>query len=480
MRQTAPVPNADRLTAVDTTFLDLETPDAPLHVGWTMRFDGPAPSVAALRRHVDARLASVPRFRRRVVRPALALGDAYWADDPRFDIANHVHGLRIVAPGGAQELRELAGALLSVPLDHDRPLWRMYLVDGLATGGFALIGQVHHALVDGIAAIQVALLLFDADPRPPAAAANDWVPDLGSPGHTVAAASAAARLRSAVRGSGSVLRALGHSSPGSLWESRTTLQAMAGPAPQTAFDQTRGRGRAVGFAETSLPETQDAGRRHGATVNDVLLAATSIAVGRALRRRGDQPERIKVMVPVNVRGDDPSGELGNRISVVHVDLPVTESDPVRVLRLVRAQTRARKAGGATELVQALSEAAELLPGLGRRAILRAASRAAPFNMIVSNVPGPPVTLYVLGRPLAAIYPAIPILQGHGPTVGALSYRDRLHVGLYADAAVLPEVVDVARDLEGAFDALRLAPAPGPTPWRARARALRDQRAEASR
>jgi WS/DGAT/MGAT family acyltransferase len=235
----------------------------------------------------------------------------------------------------------------------------------------------------------------------------------------------------------------------------------------------------VGFADVSLPETQDAGRRHGATVNDVLLAATTIALGRALRRRGEQPDRVKVMVPVNVRGQGPSDELGNRISVLHVDLPVAESDPVRVLRLVRGQTRARKARG-TELVQALGEVAELLPGLGRRSVVRAASRAAPYNVIVSNVPGPPVTLYVLGRPLSAIYPAIPILQDHGPTVGALSYRDRLHVGLYADAAVLPEVVDVARDLEAAFDALRLAPAPGPTPWRVRARALRDQRAEASR
>jgi WS/DGAT/MGAT family acyltransferase len=283
-----------------------------------------------------------------------------------------------------------------------------------------------------------------------------------------------------MRGSGSVLRALGQTSPGSLWESRTTLQAMAGSAPQTALDHTQGRRRAVGFADASLSETRDAGRRHGATVNDVLLAATSIALGRALRRRGDQPERLKVMVPVNVRPEGAGSDLGNRLSVVHVDLPVAEADPVRVLRIVRLQTRARKASGGTELVQALGEAAELLPGLGRRAVVRAASRAAPFNVIVSNVPGPSVPLYVLGRRLTGIYPAVPILHDHGPTVGALSYRDRLHIGLYADAAVLPEVVDVARDLEAAFDALRLAPVPGPTPWRARARARRDQRAEANR
>jgi diacylglycerol O-acyltransferase / wax synthase len=476
------VPPPDRLSALDATFLDLETPEAPLHVGWTMRFDGPPPSLAALRRHVDARLALVPRFRRRVVRPAFGLGDAYWADDPAFDIANHVHGLRLADPGGPQELRELAGALLSVRLDHRRPLWRLCLIDGLASGGFALVGQAHHALVDGIAAIQVALLLFDSDPlgAQGASVPAAWTPKLEPPPHAVALASATARVRTAMRGSGSVLRALGQTSPGTLWESRGAWQAIAAAAPKTALDRTESRRRVVGFADVSLPDVRDAGRRHGATINDVVLAGTTIALGRALRRCGDRLERVKAMVPVNVRGDEPAAELGNRISAMHVDLPVAETDPLRVLRLVRSQTRARKSGGGTEIVQGLGEAADLLPGVGRRTIVRAASRAAPYNVIVSNVPGPPVQLYILGRPLTALYPAVPIEHDHGPTIGALSYRDRLHVGVYADAAVLPDVVDLARDLEAAFDVLRALPAPEPTPWRARARALRDQRAPASR
>jgi WS/DGAT/MGAT family acyltransferase len=277
-----------------------------------------------------------------------------------------------------------------------------------------------------------------------------------------------------------MLRVLGQTNPGTLWESRSAWQTITAAAPRTPFDRTQDRRRAVGFADVSLPDTRDAGRRHGATVNDVLLAGATIALGRALRRRGERLDRIKAMIPVSVRSARRPSELGNQLSLLHVDLPVAESDPVRVLRLVRAQTRARKADGGTEMMQALGEAAELLPGVGRRAIVRATSRLAPFNVIVSNVPGPPQTLYVLGRPLAAIYPAVPILQDRGPTIGALSYRDRLHVGVYADAAVLPEVVDVARDVEAAFDALRAAPAPGPTPWRARARARRDHGALARR
>lgn len=148
----------DRPSALDLAFLDLETPEAPLHVGWTLRFDGAAPPVAALRRHLDARLDAVPRFRRRLERPAL--GAPHWVDDAGFDVARHAFGVALAAPGGDEELRAVAGALLSRPLPADRPLWRMYLVDGLAGGGFALVGQAHHALVDGVAAVAVARLLF--------------------------------------------------------------------------------------------------------------------------------------------------------------------------------------------------------------------------------------------------------------------------------------------------------------------------------
>ncbi|MDQ3630551.1 MAG: wax ester/triacylglycerol synthase family O-acyltransferase, partial [Actinomycetota bacterium] len=150
----------DRLSALDASFLALDTPTAPLHVGWTMRFGGSTPSVAQLRRHLEARLHLVPRFRRRVVRPALGLGPACWEDAPGFTIDAHVHAVTAPPPGGAAELRDVAGALLSSPLAPDQPLWRLFLVDGLAENGFALVGQAHHALVDGIAAVQVALLLF--------------------------------------------------------------------------------------------------------------------------------------------------------------------------------------------------------------------------------------------------------------------------------------------------------------------------------
>ncbi|HWH92665.1 MAG TPA: wax ester/triacylglycerol synthase domain-containing protein, partial [Baekduia sp.] len=171
----------DRPTALDLAFFDLETPQAPIHVGWTLRFGGDAPSLAALRRHLDARLGAVPRFRRRLVAAGpLGLAGPSWVDDPGFDVARHAFGVSLPAPGGVEQLRQVAGTLLSQPLPADRPLWRIYLLDGLDRGGaFALVGQAHHALVDGIAAVEVALLLFGPPSAGGLAAGGGWAPAAG-------------------------------------------------------------------------------------------------------------------------------------------------------------------------------------------------------------------------------------------------------------------------------------------------------------
>ncbi|MGZ6694531.1 MAG: wax ester/triacylglycerol synthase family O-acyltransferase [Solirubrobacteraceae bacterium] len=468
------MPSWDRLSALDAAFLDLETAQAPLHVGWTIRLDGSPPSLAALRRHLDARLERVPRFRRRVVSPLL--GDRHWADDPAFDIANHVHSLR-VRPGagtGARELRELASMLLSRPVDHDRPLWRMYLVGGLPTG-WAVVGQAHHALVDGIAAVEVAMLLFDvAGHEPPAAPPARWSPAPAPGSPATAVAYAADRVRGTMRLARSAMGAL-PSAPRAVPDVGTALRQLATPAPATGLDRSATCERAVAFGEVALDAVREVGARHGATVNDVLLAAATIALGRALRRRGDTPDEVKVLVPVSVRDEDDAGALGNAISFLTVELPVAETNPVTVLRRVHTRMRARKAGGAAAPLHALAQVGDLMPGAARRVVTRAAARSAAFNSVVSNVPGPPVDLTLLGRPVSAIFPAVPFLDGHGLSIGALSYRGRLHLGLYADADVVPDAVDVARDLEAAFDALRLPPTPTDTPWRMRAQRRRAMR-----
>jgi WS/DGAT/MGAT family acyltransferase len=452
------VPPPDRLSALDAAFLDLETAQAPLHVGWTLKLEGPAPSLAALRRHIDARLDNLPRFRRYV-------DGQQWVDDPGFDVARHVHGMTLAAPGGQGQLRALAGRLLSRPLDMDRPLWRLALIDGLG-GGWAIVGQAHHALVDGIAAVQVAVLLFDGVEAPPSTWTARPAPGaahLAWAGATGAARTVAGALRKPSFAAGEV---------------RAATDALARPAAPTSLNRSRTHRREVAFAEAPLEELRTAGRKHGATVNDVLLAGSSLAIGRALKRRGDRPLTIKALVPVNTRTSEP-GDLGNDISFITVELPVRETDPLTVLRAVRDATRAAKAKGESRPLRALAQAADLLPGPGRRFVTRAAARTAAFNVVVSNVPGPDQPLTLLGRRLTAMHPAVPFLHGHALSIGVLSYAGRLQAGIYADAEVLPDAVDVARDLEQALDALRVGHREqAQTPWRARARARRSvQRAK---
>jgi len=465
----APVPaDPDRLSALDAAFLDLETDRAPLHVGWTMRFTGEPPTLSALRRHVDGRLAAFPRFRRRVVEPALGLGDPHWVDDAGFDVARHVHALRLAPPSGPAELRDLAGVLLASPLEPHRPLWRMTLVTGLQGGGFALIGQAHHALVDGVAALEVAALVLDplAAARGAAGGGKRWVP--GAPPSAAGALGAAVRQR-ALGGAGAARELVG----GAAGAARVAGSLVL-PTASTVLEQSRTRERRTAFASAPLTDVRDAARRHEATVNDALLAASAIALGAALARRGDCPPSVRALVPASTRSaDEDAADLGNRISFLAVDLPLGEPDPVRVLRAVRARTGARKRSGHAGAGDALLRSADLLPAAGRKAAARAAARAARFTLVVSSVTGPAQPLALLGREMTGAWPAVPLLDGHALSIGALSYAGRLHAGVYADADVVPDAAEIARDLERALDALRTAPPLTGTPWRARARARRD-------
>jgi WS/DGAT/MGAT family acyltransferase len=262
------------------------------------------------------------------------------------------------------------------------------------------------------------------------------------------------------RAAGGAVRSAGDA-PGGVLALGEALDALLRPAASTALDDGSGTDRAVAFAEVGLEAVREAGRRHGATVNDVLLAATTVALRAALQRRGESLDELKVLVPVDVRaqGEAPGAGLGNRISFLFASLPVAEPDPVAVLSHIRAQTREAKRGGHAGPLSAIVSAGELLPRRARALAARTVVRLAPFNVIVSNVPGPPVPLYLMGRRVTALLPAIPIVSGHALTIGALSYAGRLGIGLYGDAHTVPDLVTIARDLESALDALRVATPP---------------------
>lgn len=398
--------------------------------------------------------------------PPHGLGDPRWVDDPGFDIARHVHELKLAAPAGTAELRELAGTLLSHRLDLQRPLWRIYLVR-MDDSSFAIIGQAHHALVDGIAAIEVAMLLFGPAQSGDGSTATDWRParDASRP------ALARDALRTRAGGAISLARALSSSAAQEVRTSAGAVGDLLRSAPPTAIDHSTGPARTVAFAGAPLDGLKAAGRRHSATLNDVLLAASMLALGRALARRGEQPESLKVLVPVSTRAGD-AGALGNEIGFLAVELPIGETDAVAALRIVRDQTRAAKETGSAASMAAVAGAADMLPAAAVGAAARIAWRRAGFNVVISNVPGPPVALELLGRPLRSVHPAVPVPPGRALSIGAISYLGRLHVGLFADAGVLPDLPELGHDLERALDRLRIEGPVAPTPWRARAKRRR--------
>jgi WS/DGAT/MGAT family acyltransferase len=454
----------DRLSPLDEAFLRIETEAAHMHVGWTLRAEGEPPTTDELREHVAGRLDQLPRFRRRAL--VSRLHDPVWVDDPEFDIANHVTRAAVQEPGDEADVEELAGRLLSEPLERERPLWHLHIVEGLRDGGFAVVGRAHHALVDGIAAVEVAQLLLDAEPQPSASAPSAWAPAPSPSFATRALATVAERVRVGRTAGLLAVRAL--SNPGVVADAAAALRQLGGAlapitaaAPKTALNRRIGPRRAVAFAELSLPAAKAVGRRRGATVGDVVLATAALALGRVLRRAGASVPWLRAMVPVNTRPQGTGFELGNKLSFVFVELPAGERSPRAALDEVARQMREHKRAGNAGALDGVLRAARFAPLALRDLIGWVATRPQTFNAVVSNVPGPRQPLYLLGRPVRAAYPAVPLARGHGLSVGILSYGDVLHVGLHADPDIVPDLREVARDFTSSFDALRFALAPRP-------------------
>ena len=452
----------DRLSPLDEAFLRVETEAAHMHVGWTLLGEGEPPTIEDFSAHIGARLEQLPRFRCRAA--TSTLHDPMWVEDKEFDLCHHVTRMSLPAPGDESQLRAVAGGLFSEPLDRRRPLWSFHVVDGLRDGGFAIVGRAHHALVDGVSAVEVAQLLLDVDPHPAEIRPVVWEPTPPPPLASRTLATVADRTR-VVRATGSLaFRTLAN--PAALGEGASALRRLGGAlaplaaaAPRTALNRPIGPRRAVAFAELSLPAAKGVARRRGATVGDVVLATAALALGRVLRRAGEWHPWLRTMVPVNTRPRDAGRELGNQISFVFVELPVGERRPRAALDEVARQMGEQKRSGNAGALDGVLRLARFAPLPVRDLLAWLATRPQTFNTVVSNIPGPRQPLYVLGRRLRAAYPAVPLARGHGLSVGVLSYRDVLHVGLYADPGVVPDLDRVARDFTWAFDALRFAVAP---------------------
>ncbi len=456
----------DRLSASDMSSLLAERGPIHVHVGATIVAKGKPPKFERLLEHVDNRLALVPRFRQRVTRTPLNLEKPVWADDARFDLRWHVRRAALPKPGGTDELRELVGRIMSEPLDFDRPLWQLYLVEGLERGRHALVNKTHHALVDGVAAVDVGTAILDASPDGNEVELPDepWDPD--EPTREMLFVRAASdRIRTPLRAARKA--AVGAiTTPGSTVgrvmrtaESFAKLAASGPTAPRTFLNQEIGRDRRVAYVSTGLESLKAIRGETGATVNDVILSVAAGGLRRYFERRTEPvPEHLVALVPMSVRRPDEDHELGNRLATLLVALPIAEPDPVARLERIHAETARLKASEQAHAASLVIEATGWTPPTINRVLADAISRPLTWNLVVSNVPGPQLPLYVLGRRIEAIYPFVPLSpQNHALSIGVLSYDGGVFFGLAGDRDVLTDIDALGVDLEAALAEQAAAP-----------------------
>ena len=477
----------DRLTGLDSSFLHLERGGAHMHVASTMVFEGSCPSYEDFADHVVARLHLVPRFRQRLRFVPFGQGRPVWVDDPHFNIGYHVRHTALPAPGSDEQLRNLAGRLFSQRLDRSKPLWEMWLVDGLRGNRFALIGKSHHALVDGVSGVDISTVLFDAAPDPPEPVeSDDWVPGPEPSDAQLLAESLIERATSP----GELARAVRALLRGPRQAIGAAEQAMAAvgsfagtglAAPSSPFNVSIGPYRRFAWVRGDLADFKEVKNRLGGTVNDVVLAAVSGALGRYLRGRGHSTAglELRAMVPISVRAEEERGALGNRVSAMMAPLPIWCEDPSERMRIVTETMgdlkKSRQAVGANLLTGLTDFAPPTIVGQAARL----QSRQRFFNLVVTNVPGPQFPLYLLGNRMEVTFPMVPLARNQAVCVGIMSYDGTINFGLVGDFDAMPGLDTLADDLEAEIDALgkakpktkRRKPAAKPKPGqKARARA----------
>jgi diacylglycerol O-acyltransferase / wax synthase len=457
----------DRLTAVDASFLTNETSASHMHVGAILIFEGPPPKYVDLVEHVRSRLDLVPRFRQRLVVPPLEAGRPLWADDVNFNLTYHIRHTALPEPGGEVQLRRLAGRVFSQQLDRSKPLWELWLVQGLERDRFALLTKTHHAMVDGISGVDIGTVLFDLEPVPEPQPSDDgWVPErqpttpeLVARGAVDAAAAPVKLVERAVeamRHPEAAARRIGEALEG-LGE---VVGAFADPAPDVPLNQPIGPHRRFAWSRAELATFKRIKDALGGTVNDVVLAVVTGALREWLHTRSIRTEglELRALVPVSIRTEDERGDLGNRIAAMRGPLPVYVEDPARRLRVVSEQMeglkRSKQALGAEVIARFNDFAPPTL--LAQASRINFSTRL--FNLIVTNIPGPQIPLYVLGRELEEVFPVAFLPQNHALAVAVMSYNGRVGFGLLADYDAMEDVDELAAGLNRSLEELEEAAA----------------------
>jgi WS/DGAT/MGAT family acyltransferase len=444
---------AERLSPLDVSFLYMEEPTTPMHVGGVAIFQPPTDAPFDYDRVVEIieeRINLVPRYRQKIRWVPAHLGNPVWVDDSDFDVTYHVRRSALPRPGSEAQLRELVGRLMSRQLDRNRPLWEIYLVEGLEDGKVALITKTHHAMVDGRSAMDIGALILDASPSPRETEYVAWEPAREPHRLELVAGALADYVRRPVAAVETVRTGLvdartlatriTETAGGLLSTARVGLKQ----APASPLNVTIGEQRRYGMCATDLDDYKNVRKAHGGTVNDVVLAAVAGGLRAWLLTRGEPVSprsTIRAMVPVSQRPAGAEGDGGNKVSSYFVDLPVGEPNPVvrlhQISYAMQGVKDSNQSMGADAIVSISGFAPPTLHSLGARLASQLARRL--FNLVVTNVPGPQFPLYAAGAQMLSVYPVVPLAKGQAVCVGLTSYDGGVFYGLNADRDAMPDV-----------------------------------------
>ena len=467
-----------QLTGLDAAFLALETPKTTGHVGGVCVLDprnAPEPlTLDRLTSVLAERLPLVPVLRRRLVNVPLGLDQPYWIDDPDFDIEYHIREIALPRPGSYAQLTEQVARLHARPLDRSRPLWEIYLITGLAKRRAAVYTKIHHSAIDGVSGAELLTVLLDLTPEgrePPAA--EPFAP-ARPPGPVALAALAAARLAwrpvQTVRVTNEMIRVMPTLAPllsgfvgGMLGLNRgdgEVISTRLGSAPSTPFNESVTQHRRVAFRSLDLDQVKAVKNAFGVSVNDVVLAMCAGALRQWLADHDALPDSpLIAMIPVSIRDPSSTGALGNKVSAMLAVLPTNVAEPAERLVIVNAATKLAKSQQASipqGLVDHVSDfAPPALTARAARVVFATGllNRLPPFNLTISNVPGPNVPVYLCGAKLLAHYPVSVITDGQGLNITVIGYLGQLHFGLVACRELVPDIEAMADYLSEELDVL---------------------------
>lgn len=464
----------ERLSVLDAEFLHVEDGIAHMHIAGLSIFDGPQPTVDELTAMMAAKLHRLPRYRQRVRSVPFELGRPVWVDDPHFQLGHHIRHTALPAPGDDAALRRLMARLMGQELDRDRPLWELWLVEGLAGGRWALVSKVHHCMVDGVSGVDLLTIVLDAQPEVELPDPVPWTP--------CPAPSGAAMVVDAWAGLGGDLVGLVKQAPAALRAPGATLRGAVdlgsglvrfaqhlGRTTPTTLEGTIGPRRRWAHATVPLERAREIRRASGTTLNDVVLSVLAGAYRDLLEHRGEDPDTtvLRTLVPVSVRAPAARGIPDNRVSAILLELPVHLADPRARLAHVSDEMGRLKGSHMSEAGEVVVRLGDLAPPMVVGTVMRAATRLLAqvpqrsVNTVTTNVPGPQVPLYCLGREMLTYLPYVPL--SHGVRVGTaiLSYNGQLAFGVTGDHDTAPDVDVLADRIPVGFDELHRIFVPAP-------------------